>query len=358
MVGNAEDPSKPPDKTRPKFDIPVWHPDVRWVRETEPYAGAGVRGQLDGQLRGAMWGRPPALVPLAPTPENGPFAFHSFDPETARIHVTVGGASGLLDGPLARARFGTWGYMRGPWFASSPNGRYHFFLDWDNKSIIRRIDLAEQVVVTFMQANWMTRILLPCDDGGLRYLLNGELVEVDPAGKPAKKIALDLKAAPTLLSVQMDPGRNRLYASCDFAGGRQTWYVWYWDLKDGSFHGVLPAWQPGEPKRGPGGMGGPGPGPFKGTSLYPQMGCFWGPDDPERNFLYLQPNDTLNFYRLDLKKEEIWCSSKDGGEIRIIGTGVTKKIRTDFGGWLPDGSFLTNERPWDGGRIWRCRRIK
>ena len=42
----------------------------------------------------------------------------------------------------------------------------------------------------------------------------------------------------------------------------------------------------------------------------------------------------------------------------IIGTGETKRIGMDFHGWLPDGSFVSSDRPWDGARIWRCRRTK
>ena len=343
---------------KPKFPIPVWHPNARWVLEKEPYGGSGLRGQLDGPLQGGMWGRAPALSVLTPLPENGPFAFKSFDAENARIHQTVGGASGYLDGPLARARFGTWGYMRGPYFASSPNGRFHFFLDGDNKFVIRRIDLAEQVVTTFMQANWKTRIMIPADDGGLRYFLDNALVLVDAQGKPGKKVALEVKPHLPVGGVALDEGRGRLYASCDYDGTKGGWYVWYWDLKDGSFHGVLPAWQKGQPKHGPGGMGGPDPGPFKGTSLYPQMIPFWGPDDPEKNFLYILPNDTSNFYRLDLKKETIGCASIEGGEIRIIETGKTRRIGKDFCGWLPDGSFISSDRPWVGARIWRYKRTK
>jgi RNA polymerase sigma-70 factor (ECF subfamily) len=357
-TSSSAPPATAADKPKPKFDIPVWHPDARWVRESEPYGGCGLRGQLDGPLREGMWGRAPSLSALTPLPENGPYAFKSFDAESSRIHMTVGGASGLLDGPLTRARFGTWGYMNGPHFASSPNGRYHFFLDVSNKFVIRRIDLVERVVTTFMQANWKTRILLPDDDGGLRYLLDGALTSVDAQGKAGKKVALEMKPDVPIGTVTMDPAHDRLYASCEYDGTKGGWYVWYWDLKDGSFHGVLPAWKPGEPKHGPGGMAGPDPGPFKGTSFYPQMACFWGPDDPERNFLYILPNDCSNFYRLDLKKEEVWCASVVGKEVAIIGTGTTNRIGMDFCGWLPDGSFISSDRPWVGARIWRCRRIK
>jgi hypothetical protein len=222
---------------------------------------------------------------------------------------------------------------------------------------LRRLDFAKQVVTTSpVKTGWKGKIL--ADSKGRLILLagDGSLQYFDENGKAVEQKKLQMNPDVLIGSLLLDEAHERLYGGCEY--NSKSWYVWYWDLKDGSFHGVLPAWQPGEPKHGLGGMVGPDPGPFKGTSFYPQMACFWGADDPEKNFLYILPNDCMNFYRLDLKKEEVWCSSLVGNEVAIVGTGSARKIGVDFCGWLPDGSFISSDRPWDGARIWRCRRVK
>jgi RNA polymerase sigma-70 factor (ECF subfamily) len=335
-----------------KFAIPVWHPDARWVREKEPFGGSGLTGQTDGPLRQAMWCRTPSLSVLTAMPESGPYGFRSYDPETKRIHMTVGGACGYLDGPLARARFGRWGYSGGGIGVvqgGSPSKRFHFFLDRSNGHLIRRIDLREQEVTTFVRGNWKDQILWPDDDGGLRcFRINvNEIRTFNPQGKLLE--TLKLAAAPKHTkpkSLLLDEVRGRLYAGCQY--GTKTWYVWYWDLKDGSFHGVIPM-------RKRGGVGSGRPGPLEGAVFYPEIRVRWGPDDPERNCLYLLPNDTGTHFMLDLKKRHVRVATMEKDVVRVVGSGKWNKLGVDLSGWMPDGSFYGCQR-W--GHIYRFRRTR
>jgi hypothetical protein len=85
----------------------------------------------------------------------------------------------------------------------------------------------------------------------------------------------------------VDEKNERLYAT---TYGARPWYVWYWDLKDGSLHGVLPNCSKKPTARRSGEAG-----PFEGTVLYNHGEISWGPDDPDKRFLYLTRVDDNNF---------------------------------------------------------------
>jgi hypothetical protein len=225
-----------------------------------------------------------------------------------------------------------------------------------NKTL-RRLDLKEQMVKTIpvstrrpvgMVGDSKGRLLIVSCDNDLQYL--------DEEGKVAeqKKLESVEQAGFGEYSLTLDEPRSRLFAT---TFGAKKWYVWYWDLKDGSFHGILPIAQAGEPVRPGGNAMHPTMGSFKGTILYNQMGNFFGPDDPDRKFLYVLPNDTGNFFRLDMEKEMIWGVKLEGKTARFVDSGYPGGIG-DFAGWLEDGSFTVSTRPWVGAQIFRFRRVK
>jgi hypothetical protein len=50
----------------------------------------------------------------------------------------------------------------------------------------------------------------------------------------------------------------------------------------------------------------------------------FGPDDPERNFIYMRNCDTTQHFRLDLKKEEVWVLTQEPDGFRYIFSGQGK----------------------------------
>jgi hypothetical protein len=133
-------------------------------------------------------------------------------------------------------------------------------------------------------------------------------------------------------SLAVDEKHGRLYGTTYRA---EPWYVWYWDLKDGSVHGVLPnsANEPGARQQGEA-------GPFEGTVLYNHGEICWGPDDPEKRFLYVTRVDDHNLYRLDLKCEVIEVFSAEEGRFVDRGKGDGSPLYMYPPHWLPDGSFV------------------
>ena len=69
---------------------------------------------------------------------------------------------------------------------------------------------------------------------------SGQLTIVMPDGavKPGPVVELKEKfSARWGASLALDEQKGRIYATCYRT---KQYYIWYWDLKDGSFHGVLP----------------------------------------------------------------------------------------------------------------------
>jgi hypothetical protein len=136
----------------------------------------------------------------------------------------------------------------------------------------------------------------------------------------------------------VDEVHNRLYVGL----GHPGWYVWYWDLKDGSFHGVLPK----TPENGKSRLRNQ-PGPFEGTSWYAEVGTLsFGPDDPDKRFIYATNNDTWQFFRLDQEKRQVAAIVMEGGGkggkpmiARFSETEVSGRVPVYlYHKWLDDGS--------------------
>lgn len=335
-----------------KFDIPVWHPDARWQLDPEPFAGTILQGELDGPRRQVMWRWALMPEPCTRITEGGRYVCLSYDAATERYHVVAGSARGYLDGPFTRARFGGSSYSTRGEACASPDGRYLYIIDAYNQRAIRVLDLEKQEVRTIMRKAPAVRDLVVHPDGRLLVVNTGELLILTPDGALASRLPLEMKERDTHLSFSaaLDEVHNRLYATQYRA---ENWYVWYWDLKDGSFHGVLPRARDDEPKRKPNEAG-----PFKGTNLYNEGAVAFGPDDPEKRFLYLGRVDTDTFFRLDLEKEEIWAFSADDG--RFISSGAPRG-KSSYGKpplWLPDGSFMWHTLFWEGNQVRVFRRIR
>ena len=152
----------------------------------------------------------------------------------------------------------------------------------------------------------------------------------------------------------LDEKHGRIYGTCY---GTKDYYIWYWDMKDGSFHGVLPT-----PEKSGKDRGRSKPGPFEGTNLYSEGSVRFGPDDPDRRFLYAGRVDTWCWFRLDLEKQVIAAldiESGGRGKPEIVRWSDEKfsKVNVYGGaGWLEDGSFIsTVHSPYDA---WRFLRIK
>ena len=137
-------------------------------------------------------------------------------------------------------------------------------------------------------------------------------------------------------SIAVDEVHGRLYACSN-----RQWSLWYWDMKDGSFHGVIKF--PGKDDAArPGGMGGATPGPFKGVRFYNEGTLDFGPDDPQKRFLYMAQCDDHSFYRLDLEKEIVYALDLKTG--RFVDSGPARRPAVLFmltPTWLADGSFFT-----------------
>jgi hypothetical protein len=310
----------------------------------------------------------PSFSPLfGPDAGNQP-AIYSHDAKIERVHIVAGGSAGYLDGPFSRARFGGWSYGARSTGARSPNGRFVYFTEPYYDKVLRQLDLKEQRASTVSLPKGTVISLASDDEGNLYTLMDGgTLLILDAAqGKVTRTIKLDpgTESIGYALSwsTTLDTVNNRLYAT---KFGAKSWYIWYWDIKDGSFHGVLAIPQEGEPVRPKppdGGIGGCLPGPFKGTKLYNEGSVYFGPDDPQRRFLYTSRVDTPTFFRLDLEKQELWVFAidKDKKVFRFIGPGETGALGTGVDGLnvLPDGGFMSTSPHWTGAQVFVNKRLK
>ncbi len=331
-----------------RFSIPVWHPDVRW--KIERFAGCDAWGHLEGPRRevetfvaggGTLFAGRGA----------GYWRFYSYDYKSDRIHAVAGSARGYLDGPFSRARFGGWDYVVRCRKTSTTDGRYVFLTDGYNGHVLRCLDLKEQVVTTVSRDMKGVRGVAGGGDGV--YVVKGDeliWVGVDGNAKPVVKLELREKAGQWGYSLAFDEVNGRLYATMYRT---RDYYIWYWDVKDGSFHGVLPT-----PRKSGKNRGRNVPGPFEGMNLYDQGNVFFGPDDHRKRFLYTGRVDTWNLFRLDLKrrmvaaldrKEDIvWFSERSGGRKRVPCYGGAR--------FLKDGSFIGRSHSPDA--AWLFRRVK
>ncbi len=340
-------PEKPPGEN--SFPRPVWHPDARW--QVEKFAGTGARGHLDGprlEIEDYCNGRPMARVfqPLGA----GRYQYSGLDPLSGRVHRVSGGARGTLDGPLSRARFGGWDYVARNHLARSPDGRYLYILEGYNRHRLRYIDLQQQWVGTLFPRLTQLRGIAVGDDGTI-YLVQHpqQLWTISPDHQKLRRgprLQISRPANAWGYSLAVDQQRGRLYAT---KYRTPDYYIWYWDLSTGQYHGVLPT-----PKTSGKDRGRNVPGPFEGTNLYEQGVVLFGPDDPDKRFLYTPRTDTFQLIRLDLQRRmvAILASEKgpDGSRWWKFSDEPHRPQRVPLYGnmhWLPDGSFLSGTHsPW------------
>jgi hypothetical protein len=342
----AADPLKPK-----RFDKPVWHPDARWQLDPQPYAfDTNIRAHLDGPRHEAFAVH--AIFPdlHAGFTGGGRYAFLTYDSTLDRFHAATSGATGYLDGPFSRARFyiddyHTCRHER----ASSPDKRFYYLLADFYRQRIRVLDFQRQWVHTLP----VSGVAFACGESGKVYVVHRSdkdggradtitILSPGPEWKTLRTVRLhpseqEVQISGLGTSVAVDEKNERLYATTYRAW---PWYVWYWDLKDGSLHGVLPncSKKPNARRSGEA-------GPFEGTVLYNHGEISWGPDDPDKRFLYLTRVDDNNFYRLDLQWQIIAVFSVKQGRFVEQGQGDGSPLYMYPPAWLPDGSFV-GYVPW------------
>jgi len=312
------------------FTVPIWHPDARW--RVEAVGGCRDRGFLQGPASEAGYNS--LASPAADwgggighgyvNADGGLTFFGWYDFQTRRLHAIAGNGNGYLDGSFETARFCISGYNFKPNCTSSLDGRYLYLTDlWGGKKMLRVLDFKEQQVKTIIpNISSGSNPGLTCGDNGKIYMLTAmsylvgsvfktvcELTILADSGTIENVVKLDtlegkMGGIGRLLPIAYDDVNNRLY--CGQAGA--GCYVHYWDLADGTSHGVVPIG--GTPLRGRN-----VPGPFEGTDFYAEGGFLtFGPDDPEKRFLYMGHIDTYGLHRLDLKNKIVAALTTETGK--------------------------------------------
>lgn len=328
-----------------RFDIPVWHDDARWKLADESFAlVTNLHAHLDGPRRELMWVHHAYPGLMGGMEGGGRYTFMSYDAARERYHNATSGATGSLDGPFSRARIYVSDYHDSRHErAWSADKRFYYFLESFSRQRIRSLDFAEQMVRTLPTGG----TAFACGESGAVYVVQDSqpvskiaVLTPGPEWKMVKTVTVQGKTTLNALgsSLAVDEKRGRLYAT---TYGAKPAYVWYWDLNDGSVHTVVPNCQ-GQPDARESGEA----GPFAGTVLYNHGEIGWGPDDPEKRFLYLTRVDDDNLYRLDLKREMIAVFHAKQGRFVEEGKG-SRSLYMYQPHWLADGSFL-GYMPWYG----------
>lgn len=280
---------------RPSTGLPVTDPNARWERVKDPdagssfWAGTTVPGYLDGPRLETR-----SFAPTMPAffEHGNDYVLRAWDPETDRFVTVAGGARGYLDGPFSRARFSGWGYGGGLTTACAPDGA--LFIAESALRVVRKLDFETQTVSTVLRD--ITPLAIAASaDGTTLYVVDWDKVSVVDRATwtTVRSFPFTTDARPAHgFSIALDDKHQRLYAANRCSG---AWYVWYWDLADGTFHGVLPLLPPTAPQR-PQNV----PGPFEGAALHCPAGISFGPDDPDYRYLYYGGGDSTTFWRLDL----------------------------------------------------------
>lgn len=321
------------------FAIPIWDPEARWQLDPKPFSGFGsgsnsqVNGELGGPRQEVMLG---AFYPKV---------FTRYDHSTERIHVVAYRSFGYLDGPFSRARTRGGSYSNYSRPGVSPDGRYRVEADPGNGYAIRVMDFATNMVSTLTVPNGLTVQSLVVDSKGQVVIFgSGRVVTIGIATNTVVS-DITLKATQGLSlgagkGLALDEVHNKLYASGTCDGG---WHVWYFDLNDGgSFHGVLSG--------GARGANGGYAGPFDTYAGYCEQNIWWGPDDPERRFLYMAVTDEPGPKRLDLQNRMVAIFSVDPNNPNLLMFSESSTfIPASFigfsllpGAWLPDGSNISS----------------
>jgi hypothetical protein len=311
--------------------------------------------QLDGPRHETMWGghgKRPTL--RAGFNGSGVYTFMGYDAARERYHQVTTGAAGYLDGAFSRARLYLSDYHGGHERAYSPDGRFFYYLADFYGQKIRALDFAEQRVSTLAAKG----AAVTCGESGKVYLVQNEPLSLSvlspgPEWKVLETKQLQgeqrLEALGTALAV--DEKHDRLYVT---TFGPKEWYVWYWDTKDGSFHGVLPICRDKSKMRTKDEAG-----PFEGTLVYNHGEICWGPDDPDKRFLYMTRVDTWALFRLDLERRMLAVFKGSEGRFVDQGKADTYTCYSESPFWFEDGSFL-GQIPWyyEGARYLHYKRVK
>lgn len=360
-IGHAsEQKTQEPDSSekKPQFVIPCWHPDARWeISKTSKRLsvdlGENVHpAELDGPAGEAMWsgvGAVPSLCGHMTT--GGRYNFLSFDEHSNRLHGVTCGAYGQMDGPFSRARFMVDNYVPRQNIneRQSQDKRYVYLISgkW-GAAKLRCLDFVKQYVTSLPTGSAPPRGI-DVDEEGKIYVVNyaQELVIIDPKMdfKVVHLVKLkDWKEQEAFsgesCAIAVDAKNGRIYGNTS-----RKWHLWYWDIKDGSHHGLIKrisGWPElkGEPFRNPGHFVG-GPGPFKGANFYAEGTVGFGPDDPNKRFIYMACCDDFNFYRLDLEREMVAVFDPKQGRFTEEGRGGPTTYfllprwwgNGSFGGW-------------------------
>lgn len=346
-----------------KFDIPVWHPDARWKAVPEPFmAGTDKSGNLDGPRLEMLWRRGFATWgDYTFFEQRGlPVNFCAYDEISDSVHVVAGSARGYLDGPFSRARWGGQAYMHPCSRAMSGDGRYLVAADSGNRGSIRILDLKEQMVSTLLPPESQGQAVVINSKGQAVVFCKGGLLLTMDVATRQKISELKLKATEGLdlapgFGLALDEVHGKLYAS-GHPLPNGNWHVWYFDLKDGgSFHGVLAA-----KKKKTGSYA----GPFDDYASYGEGSIRFGPDDPDKRFLYMAVTDTTNPMRLDLERRVVAMFDVPGkgngsdGLARFVeesdGKKGNKYISAHSGvGWMPDGSIIVPGSLYEPAMVYR-----
>jgi hypothetical protein len=335
------------------FTLPIWHPDAKWSVPSVPEIGSGAIGRLDGPRLETMSAEAYWTGEIVGGPGAGPYGFLYHDTSINRIHLAAfSDTRGYLDGPFGRARMASISYTNVRSEASFGK-RYYYFSEPQNGHVIRCMDFVKQEVSTV--AAGLISAGMTVDSSGRLYVktrLDSILHIISMDGTiETKKLEIREMAGSSVavLCLALDEAKGRLYGACAYA---QLWYVYYWDLADGSFHGVLP--RGATPLRDNN-----VPGPFEGTNLYNQiMFMEFGPDDPDKRYLYIHTNDSRVIHRLDLVDRVIWASSVESDGLRFISSGIPK----GYGGWTlrmtEEGDWTTNTYFWNNPHLSIFKRIQ
>jgi hypothetical protein len=343
------------------FTVPAWHPDARW--ELCRLGGCNGGGFLDGPTRALQSSSIGVFGPGYINAEGGRFFFGWFDPANGLAYAAAGSGRGYLDGPISRARFSGWDYNGGPFTVQSPDARFLFLTDRRlGKMTLRCIDWAKQTVRTIVP-ELPPFLGMTAGPGGSIYMLsaNGQLRVLNAEGQPVKEYTLATSNAVTVgflrnYPLAVDDVHNRLYCAAPPSKG---WYLGYWDLADGTYHGVVPKSEKRRTRNQP--------GPFEGVDWYDEGNIIqFGPDDPERRFLYMVRTDTWQAFRLDLERKMVAAllvegNGRDGKPQTVSfneaqGTGTAMIYGTMR--WLADGSGSFTATTHSPSEAWLYRRIK
>jgi hypothetical protein len=332
------------------FTLPIWHPDARWATAVNGL-GSGATGQLDGTRLETMSAEGYWSGFVISGHCAGPYGYLGFDSLRDRVHLTAGsGSRGYLDGPFSRARMASISYTAVRSEASYGK-QYYFFSEPQNGHKIRRMDFVNQEIRTV--ASGLISAGMTVDSAGRLYVKsrNDSLLHIISMDGTEEIKTLDIQegtgSTVAVVLLVLDEKKGRLYAASAYA---KSFYVYYWDLADGSFHGVLPVG--GTPLRDR-----DTPGPFEGTNLYNQIiYMYFGPDDPDKRYLYICSNDSYISHRLDLQDRIIWAGSVEGGALKFISSGIPKGYTGPL--LLNDaGDFTSRSSFWDLPRMLVYKRI-